>query len=153
VPPNALVDAYFALQIARNLLLQPTAAQGMLTMYLSNLCPIALAWATYFMDFKTPYEALEMRRKLVATLANAADQTRASPILDWLRAACVHLGPNAANRCLSLVNQGFEPTAPGARVIMWMLDKVSHNQKMVLHDLPLAGVGAVAGAPIPPKVH
>jgi hypothetical protein len=50
VPPDALVDPYFLSQIAENLMPQPTAAQGAVAMNLSNLCPIAPAWAPYFMD-------------------------------------------------------------------------------------------------------
>jgi hypothetical protein len=102
------------------------------------------------MDSKTPYEALEMGRKLVATLSNVADQTRASPLLDWLRAACVGLGPNAADRGMRLQNQGFNPTAPNARVIMWMQNKVARYQKAGIPNPTPMGIGAVVVPPILP---
>jgi hypothetical protein len=153
VPPDALVDAYFASPVAENLMPSPTVAQGAVPMNLANLCPIPLAWAPYFMDSKTPYEALEMGRGLLATLGSVADRTRAAPMLDWLRAACVRLGPNVDDRRLSLLNQSFEPTAPDARVIRWMQGKVARYQKpFMTNTLPTgAGVHAILplGAPVP----
>ena len=89
-------------------------------MNMVNLCPIPLAWAPYFLDFKSPHEALAMGRLLVATLVEATERTQAAPLLDWLRATCVRLGPNAADRVRGLLDQGFEPTVPDARVVMWM---------------------------------
>jgi hypothetical protein len=119
-------------------------------MHLANLCPIALAWAPYFMDSKTPYEALQMGRELMATLANVGDRTRAAPMLDWLRASCVRLGPNGADRRLSLLNQELEPTAPDARVVLWMQGKVVRYQKSITPHPTPTGIGTVTGPPILP---
>jgi hypothetical protein len=84
VPSEAMVDTYFALPMAETLLPQPTVAQGAVEMNLANFCPIPLAWAAYFLNFKPPYEALQMGRELVVTMTNVGDRTQAGPLLDWL---------------------------------------------------------------------
>jgi hypothetical protein len=73
VPTDVMVDAYFSLPTAENLVAQPTVAQGTLDMNLANFCPIPLAWAPYFLGNKSPYEALITVRKLVATMTDAGD--------------------------------------------------------------------------------
>jgi hypothetical protein len=135
-----LVEAYFTSDTATHLMPAVTPAQGGVAMNLSNFCPLPLAWAPYFIDFKTPYEALEMARRLVASLDNATHRTQADPLLDWMRAACTRLGPNAVDRVRSVLDQGYEPTAPDARVIKWMKTKLAPYQ--------LAGVPAAGGAPL-----
>jgi hypothetical protein len=125
VPSDAQVDAYFNVRTAENLMPAVTVANGGTIMRLCNFCPIVLAWAPYFLDTKRPYEALQMGRELVASLPEAAERTRAAPMLDWLRAACTRLGPAAGDRRLSLVNQNYHATAPDSRVIRWMNNKVS----------------------------
>jgi hypothetical protein len=113
---DLLVDKYFSLQVADNLMPQSMVAQGVVNMNLPSICPVPLpSWAPYLMDSKIPHQALEICLELFATMTNVADITRATPMSDWLRAPCVRLGPNAMDRHLSLLNQGFEPTAPGAK--------------------------------------
>jgi hypothetical protein len=111
-------------------------------MNLPNLCPIPLGWAPYFMDFKTPYEALTMGKALIGTLETVAQRTRASPLLDWLRAACVWLGASIVNRRLSLVHQEFEATAPDARVVMWMQGKLAPYTLTAVTPAVVPQVGA-----------
>jgi hypothetical protein len=149
VPTAALVDGYFATATATHLMPQVTTAQGGVEMNLSNLCPIPLAWAPYFMDFKEPYAALEMARMLMASLDSAAHRTLAAPLLDWMRAACTHLGPNAADRTRSLLDQGYEPATPDARVIKWMKAKVAPYQKVGILPAPPPPTGAMGGAVLP----
>jgi hypothetical protein len=142
VPSDALVDAYFAGPAAVDLMPATTVPLGGVNMNLSNLCPIPLAWAPYFMGFKTPHEALQMGRTLLGTLTTVADRNRAAPLADWLRTTCVRLGPNAADRVRSVLDQGFEPTAPDARVITWMQGKVA----------PYLKAGRIVANPGPPGV-
>jgi hypothetical protein len=105
VPSDAVVDAYFTLPTAEDLLPHPTPAQGGINMNLTNLCPIPLAWPPYFLDFKAPYTALVLGCELVATMTDAGNRTRVGPLLDWLWAACcVRLGPAGHDRVRSLVN-------------------------------------------------
>jgi hypothetical protein len=125
VPSDNLVDAFYASPTAGHLMPQPTEAQGGTAMNLTNLCPLPLAWTPYFLDSKSPYEALKMGRSLVVTMTEPNDRALASPFLDWLRGACVWLGTGNANRRLSLLNQNYEPTAPDARVIRWMSAKTA----------------------------
>jgi hypothetical protein len=150
VPPDAWLDGYFATPTATHLIPQVTTAQGGVEMNLSNFCPLPLAWAPYFLDFKEPYEALKLGRLLVASLDDPTHRAHASPLLDWMRAACTRLGPNAADRDRSLMDQGFEPTAPDARVIKWTKARLAPYQKQ--GPLPTAALPAatVMGAPVLP---
>jgi hypothetical protein len=95
VPLNALVDAYFVNPRAENLIPGPTVAYGGADMNLANFCPVPPPW---FMDFKTPHNALRMGWDLVGTLG-----TLVAPLLDWLRCACVHLGVNPGARRQRLI--------------------------------------------------
>jgi hypothetical protein len=118
---EAQVTTYFAGPGAENLMPGTTVPQGGVDMNFSNMCQIPLAWAPYFLDFKAPHVALEMGQALISTLGTVKQCTRVAPIIDWLQATCVRLGPNAANRHLSMMDQGFELTAPDAQVVIqWM---------------------------------
>jgi hypothetical protein len=77
VPSEAQVAAYFANPAALEVTPSTTVAQGGVNMNLWNLCPIPLAWAPYFIDFKAPFKALTMGRALMATLDDVAQCTRA----------------------------------------------------------------------------
>lgn len=57
------------------------------------------------------------------------------------------MGPNAANRVRSLLDQGFEPTTPDARVITWMQTKIAPYLKVGANAMIPAN--AVALSPIP----
>jgi hypothetical protein len=103
VPSDAQVDAYFARATATTLMPRPQVAQGAVETNLAALCPIPLSWAPYFLDFKTPQEALDTGHQLVATLTSADDRTKAAPILDWLRATCVRRGAQQADRSHSIL--------------------------------------------------
>jgi hypothetical protein len=153
VPSDAILDAYYALPTAEMLLTRPTVAQGGTNMNLSNFCPIPLARAPYFLDFKSPYKALRMGRELVATMADVGDRTRAGPLLDWLRASCVRLGANAAYHVRSVVNQNFEPTTPDARVVTCMQRRLApYLLPSVVEPLganPIMGTAAVLPAGVP----
>jgi hypothetical protein len=82
IPSNAQVDAYFSLPAAENLMVAPAVAAGAVNINLARIYPIPLSWAPYFMDHKTPYQALLMGRELVATLTNGDGRTRTAPMLD-----------------------------------------------------------------------
>jgi hypothetical protein len=94
-------------------------------MNLANLCPIPIAWAPYFLDFKTPHETLQIRRVLMGMQTLVAVRNRAAPLLDLLQTTCVRLGPNPADHVHSVLDQGFEPTAPDAHVITCMQAKLA----------------------------
>jgi hypothetical protein len=104
LPTAAQVETYFATNAAENVMPQPTILAGVVSMNLSNLCPIPLAWAPYFLDFKDPFIAYEMGKALMTTLTDARDRAMAGPMLDWLRAACARLGNNGTDRNKSLLN-------------------------------------------------
>jgi hypothetical protein len=149
VPSDALVDAYFATETATHLMPQVTLGQGGVAMHLSNFCPVPLAWAPSFLDSKRPFEALQMGRRLVASLTDAGHRARAAPLLDWIRAACTHLGPNGADQTKSLLDQKYEPTAPDARVVKWMKQKLApYQQANVMPHISSPPMGTIGG-PMP----
>jgi hypothetical protein len=94
IQSDALVDTYFASPVAENLMPQLTVAQSSVAMKLSNSCPIPTAWAPYFLDLKTPFEALQMKDMLVATMTDVGNCTQAAPLLGLLQGCCVQLGTN-----------------------------------------------------------
>jgi hypothetical protein len=124
VPSHDMVEAYFTQPTAGTLMAPASVAQGSSQMNLAPFCPIPLAWAPYFLDFKSPHDALRMGRDLVATLPDVVDRDRTGPFLDWLRAACVRLGAGQVQRVRSLVSQVFEATTPDARVVACMQQKL-----------------------------
>jgi hypothetical protein len=63
-----------------------TVAAGAVATDASCLCLIPLAWAPYFLDFKTPYDAYRMGTDLVGTMTTDAERLRMDPFLVWLRA-------------------------------------------------------------------
>jgi hypothetical protein len=148
VPSEIQVATYFTNPAAENLMPATTVAQGGVDMNLSNMCPIPLAWAPYFLDFKEPRAALEMGHALVATLGTVEHRTRAGPILDWFRATCTRLGANAADRRRSLLDQGFEATAPDARVITWMQRRLAPYKVPTASNVVAPNNVAPTGAPV-----
>jgi hypothetical protein len=130
VPSAALVDAYFAGPTAVDLMPGTTEPLGGVNMNLSNLCPIPMAWVPYFLDFKTPHEALQMGRVLMGMLTSVAKRNCVAPLLDWLRGSCVRMGVNAAMRTRSVLNQDFVSTSPDACVITWMQSKIAPYLKL-----------------------
>jgi hypothetical protein len=75
VPPTTLIDAYFAGLAALDLAPSTTVALGGIHISLANFCQIPVAWAPYFLDFKTPYDSLKMGRLLIGTLTAVAKRT------------------------------------------------------------------------------
>jgi hypothetical protein len=72
-------------------------------------------------------------------------------MLDWLRAACTRLGANAVDRTRSMLDQGYEPTAPDARVIKWMKTKLAPYQQAHLMPPPAPTFpGGPVGGPVLP---
>jgi hypothetical protein len=147
VPSNEMVEAHFTQPTAGTLMAPASVAQGSSQMNLASFCPIPLAWAPYFLDFKSPHDALRTGRDLVATMTDVVDRDRTGPLLDWLRAACVRLGPGQVQRVRSLVSQSFESTTPDARVVACMQQKLAPylRPSVVVPNVP--GV-APAAAPI-----
>jgi hypothetical protein len=75
VQPIAAVDAYFTTAGALEVMRVVPVAQGGVCTNMSRVCPIPLVWAPYFMDFKTPFEALKMGETLVATLERCRESS------------------------------------------------------------------------------
>jgi hypothetical protein len=88
VPTGAEIASYYAAAGAGHLLnpIAVTAANGT---QLSRLCPIPLAWTLYFMDSKSPYDALWTGIQLISILDTGDQRDMALPMTSWLQTACV----------------------------------------------------------------
>lgn len=137
-PTNAAVQAYFQTPLATNLMNPVTAANGGVDLNLTCLCPIPVAWAPYFLDFKHPYAALQTGEALVATLPTAAQRARADPMLDWLRTSTRRYGNGPAERGISVLDLALDSVTPPPRVIAWM------NRKTNQFRLPVVVPGRLA---------
>jgi hypothetical protein len=95
---------------------------------------------------------LLMGKELVATLMDENDKTRSAPMLNWLQGACTRLGADGLDRRRSiLLNVNLEATAPDARVVKFMRDRLAPFQKPddPLSTNPTRGA-PTEGAPILP---
>jgi len=93
---------------------------------MANLCPIPWGWAVYFMDSKSPWDAIQMGRTLVATLENAAERARADPLLDWLKAAAQRVGAmSALERSTSIMNATLLPVVIIPKVVSWVKTRLA----------------------------
>jgi hypothetical protein len=123
VPTDVLVDGYFSTLMATYIMPHVTHAQDGVEMNLSNLCPIPLAWAPYFYGFQGTIQGPWNSQSIGNIIGNATHWTLAAPLLH------ARLGANAADQTQSLLNQGFEPATPDARVIRWMKTRLAPYQK------------------------
>jgi hypothetical protein len=130
VQPTAAVTAYFAGPAAQEVMPAVTVAAGAVATNLSCLCPISLAWATYFLDFKTPYDAYRMGIALVGTLTTDIERMRVEPLVTWLRAATQRQGAQVARQGFSVLDLIVMDTTPAPQVT---LDMTSRLQRCRLH--------------------
>jgi hypothetical protein len=122
------VVAYFT-SVAPGNLMAPIGVTLANATRLARLCPIPLAWAAYFLDSKSPFEAWQMGRDLIATLDTPDERDRVAPLASWLRAACVKRGLAAADRRISCLDTSWAALAPDARVVRWAAHRLAPYRK------------------------
>lgn len=141
-PTAAQLNTHYAVPNASRLMpLMPEAPEAILT-------PLALlptAWATYFLDSKSPMDAFRMMERLVATLDTEEQKLRAESLVQWCAAACVRSGPGANQRRLSQLNVEWgSPAAPDRRLSLWAKRLISPFR---IAPTPAPGANP---APVPP---
>lgn len=149
VQPTAAVEAYFAGAAALQVMPLVTAANGGVDMNMTCLFPIPLAWAVYFMDYKTPWDAYQMGRALVATLPDVAQRTQADPMLDWLRTSTQRLGAGAADRNRSVLDLEVNATVPSPRVVKFMKTRLDKFRLPIVPAAPILAPAGAGGLPPP----
>jgi hypothetical protein len=97
--------------------MNPVAMTAANTVQLAHLCPIPYAWAAYFLDSKSPFEAWRMGCSLIATLDTPVQRDQALPFANWLQAACVKQGLAAGDRRFSCLDVSWAALAPDSRVV------------------------------------
>jgi hypothetical protein len=151
VPPGASVKAYFNGPAALDLMPELAVVAGAVEMQLSCICPVPLAWAVYFLDFKTPIAAYQMGEALVATLPTAEQRLQADPLLDWLRASTRRLGAPVGEREISALHLDLLETTPDPRVIQWLSRKLSRFKLPLLPGPTPVGAMAPVQAAAPAR--
>jgi hypothetical protein len=94
VPAEVEIMA-FSTPLVHGTMMNPIVMTPMNTVQLACLCLIPQAWATYFLDSKSPFDAWRMGCGLIATLNTAIQQDQALLLANWLQAACVKRGLGA----------------------------------------------------------
>jgi hypothetical protein len=151
VQPAAAVTAYFEGPAAREVMPAVTIAAGAVATNLSCLCPIPLAWAPYFLDFKKPYEAYRMGTRLVGTtMTTDAERLRMEPLLIWLRACTQRQGAPAAHQGLSILDQIIMDATPAPLVTLEITVRLQHFRLPALvPPAQPAGAGQAPAALVP----
>jgi len=139
IQPVESIAAHFAGPNASVITDGLAVANGGVITPLCCLCPLPLAWAPYFLDFKTPFEAYTMGISLLATLANNVEKGRAMPFVDWLRASTQRFGQGPQERNVSVLDQPLDAAMPTPRVVHWMKGRLSHFRPAMPNNL--AGYG------------
>jgi hypothetical protein len=129
VPTEAEVVTYFTSAAAGNLM-NPIGVTAANATQLARLCPIPHAWAAYFLDSKSPFEAWKMGCELTATLDTADERDRVLALGNWLRAACVKRGLAAGDRRFSCLDTNWAALAPDARVVRWAANRLAPYKKL-----------------------
>jgi hypothetical protein len=132
VPTDAQVMAYYTAAGAGNLL-NPIVGTVANTI---RLACIPNAWATYFLESQTPFEAWKLGCKLVATLDTANERDQARPLTNWLLAACVKRGIAAPDCHFSCLDVSWAALAPGTKVTRWAAARLAPHKKAVVAPLP-----------------
>jgi hypothetical protein len=128
VPTEAEILTYFT-SVGSGTLMNPIALTVPNTVQLARLCPIPHAWAAYFLDSKSPFDAWRMGCRLIATLDTADERDRVLPFANWLQAACVKRGLGAADRRFSSLDVQWAALAPDARVVRWASSRLAPYKK------------------------
>jgi hypothetical protein len=150
VQPAAAVTAYFEGPAAREVMPAVTIAAGAVATNLSCLCPIPLAWAPYFLDFKKPYEAYRMGTRLVGTMTTDAERLRMGPLLIWLRACTQRQGAPAAQQVLSVLDQIIMDATPAPLVTLEITVRLQRFRlPALLPPAQPAGAGQAPAAVVP----
>jgi hypothetical protein len=134
--------------------MNPIAMKAANTVHLTRLCPILHAWAAYFLESRTPYEALQIGTRLVTTLDTADQRDNCIGFTNWLQAVYVKRGYAAGGRCFSQLETGWAAVAPDGRVIRWASNRLRPYRKelaviprVVTPGMPgLSAVAMAAGA-------
>eukprot|EP00978_Attheya_sp_CCMP212_P042714 scaffold265129_cov52-Attheya_sp.AAC.2 len=117
---------------------------GAAELVLAQLMFVPKAWAVYFMDRKTPFQAFKMMEQLMATLPEQQQRDKALPLLEWCKAACIRAGAGVASRKNSQLYVPWEtPDLAERRLVIWAKKQLAPYRS----EIPSA-VAPVAGLPI-----
>jgi hypothetical protein len=117
VPPVAAIDAAFAGNAPPVVMAVPAGATQSA---LPRMMFVPKAWAAYFLDRKTPYQAFKLMESLMATLPVQAQRDKALPLMEWARAVCIREGGGIAERKASQSEIPWEtPQLVDRRLVLW----------------------------------
>ena len=117
IPDNAAITAHYAAPAGSSLM---TATAGMPELHVPRLAVIPARWAPFFLNRKSPKEALDMMASLVAGLATQPQRDAMDPLMDWCKSSCVREGGMGEARQRSTLNAEWEnPPIQDDRFSRW----------------------------------
>jgi hypothetical protein len=117
VPPVAAIEAAFTGNAPPAVIEVPVGATRSA---LPRMMFISKAWAVYFLDRKTPYQAFKAMEALMATLPIQAQRDKALPLMEWAKAVCIREGGGVDERRASQSEVPWEtPDLVDRRLILW----------------------------------
>jgi len=143
VPTSAQLEAAFAGTTPPSVMSAPNGAAESV---LARIMFVPKAWAMYFMDRKTPFQAFKMMEQLTATLPEQQQRDKALPLLEWCKAACVRAGAGATARRNSQLHVPWEtPDLAERRLVIWAKKQLApYRSEIPIAVAPVAGMPALA---------
>jgi hypothetical protein len=123
VPTTAQVEAALGGNAPPAVMPAPAGAAASV---LARIMFIPKAWAGFFLDRKTPYQAFKMMELLMATLPEQQQRDKVLPLMEWCRAACVRAGQGAGPRRKSQLQVPWDtPDLAERRLVIWATKKLA----------------------------
>jgi hypothetical protein len=146
VPSVAELDAAFTGNSPPVVMAAPNnATQTMLP----RIIFVPKAWAVYFLDRKTPYQAFKCMESLMATLPVQAQRDNALPLLEWTKAVCVRAGAGALARRSSQMEVPWgTPDLVDRRLVLWATRQLAPFRAPVPVAPVAAGLPPLGAVPL-----
>jgi hypothetical protein len=143
VPTTAQLEAALGVNAPPAVMVPPAGASASV---LARLMFIPKAWAGYFLDRKTPYQAYKMMELLMATLPEQQQRDKALPLMEWCMAACIRAGAGVGPRRKSQLQVPWNtPELAERRLVLWATKKLApYRSGVPAAAMPVAGVPQVA---------
>ena len=117
IPPVAAIEAAFTGNAPPAVIAVPPGATQTA---LPRMMFLPKAWAGYFLDRKTPYQAFKVMEALMATLPIQAQRDKALPLMEWAKAVCIREGGGVVERKASQTEIPWEtPDLVDQRLVLW----------------------------------
>ena len=133
-----------------------TATAGMPELHVPRLAVIPAWWAPFFLNRKSPKEALDMMASLVAGLATQPQRDATEPLMDWCKSSCVRersdrRNPSACRVVLSIPEKRQQTISEEAIWVVQFTKKTHQSCSLVTFHASSSWVGQVDASVIAAK--